>query len=482
MSSATPPPAGPPGQHGRPRPARTIELDATEIASEPVAPTPAAAEMPEEEPAAMTSASVESPPSAKPEEPAPETGSSPLAENGSRPEADIGAPAGSESPAAEGPSADARTASPGRGSKVWPPRDGTWRLIGVGVAGAVLTLAVVMIGGRFTARDNRVSALDARLARAEQELRDLSARPLSASVEPRTVNDLADRIARLEGALATPRPAPIDPALANRIATVEGEVKALAERIGVLARRSDEIAAIAGEARQRAESGAAALTEALQKLPRPGPAAAERAEVEALANRVATLERSLNGLESELSRRVASEAGDRAVRLAVVATALAAAVERGDPFAAELAMAKSLAADPKPLVLLEPFADSGLPSAAVLGRELSALVPALARAAGVSTSDGSFLQRLQANAEKIVRIRPVEDVPSDDPAAIVARVEARTTRADFADALAELAKLPVAARAPAQTWSAKVETRLKAVELCRRFAAEALAALGKTSP
>ena len=103
------------------------------------------------------------------------------------------------------------------------------------------------------------------------------------------------------------------------------------------------------------------------------------------------------------------------------------------------------------------------------------------KAAGTAPRDGGFLDRLQANAEKLVRVRPIEDAPGDDPAAILARIEVRAAQADIDGALAELAKLPAAARAPAQAWIAKAQARGKAVEASRRLAADSVAAL-KTTP
>src|SRR5207244_10326363 len=103
--------------------------------------------------------------------------------------------------------------------------------------------------------------------------------------------------------------------------------KSLTERIGVLARRSDEIAVIAGDAHGRGDANAIALAELTQRFARLGqPGVA------------------------------GGETGDRSVRLAVIAAGLRAAVERGEPFAAELAAAKSLAADPAALAPREPFA------------------------------------------------------------------------------------------------------------------------------
>ena len=166
----------------------------------------------------------------------------------------------------------------------------------------------------------------------------------------------------------------------------------------------------------------------------------------------------------------------------MAAAMLRAAVERGEPFTAELAAAKALAADPAALAPLERFAASGVPAAAALARELLALTPTLAQVSTMPARDGGILGRLQANAEKLVRVRPIEEIAGDDPAAVIARIEARAAQSDLAGALAELAKLPEEMRARARGFVAKAEARNAAVDLSRRFAAEAVAALTKPSP
>lgn len=165
----------------------------------------------------------------------------------------------------------------------------------------------------------------------------------------------------------------------------------------------------------------------------------------------------------------------------MVASALNAAVDRGAPYVAELGAAKAAAPDPKVLAALEPFAKAGVPGADALARELLALVPALAKAAGMASRDGGILDRLKANAERIVRVRPIDEVAGDDPVAVIQRIEARAAQGNLAGAMTEIAKLPAPARALAKEWIAKVEARNAAVEASRRFAADALAALGKPS-
>jgi hypothetical protein len=335
-----------------------------------------------------------------------------------------------------------------------------------------------MSAGLFTSRDRDpgTGPLETRLARVEQQIRDLANRPPPATTDPRVIEDLVSRLTRLEAAVANqPRPPNLDQALLNRLASLEGSLKAIEERVGLVARRTDDTDTIARDARARADAAAAAVADLARKVAALGPG--ERREVEAQASRLGGVEQSIKAIQAELEKRAASGAPDRTARLAVASAALNAAVERGDAFAAELAAAKTLAADAKALAPLDAFVATGVPSVAMLARELLALMPALAPAASGASRDAGFLDRLQANAEKLVRIRPLDAAPGDDPAAALARIEFKANQADLAGALAELAKLPEAARAPAQGWIAKAEARTAAVALSRRFAADAFAAL-----
>ena len=131
------------------------------------------------------------------------------------------------------------------------------------------------------------------------------------------------------------------------------------------------------------------------------------------------------------------------------------------------------------LAPLEIFAASGVPTDAALAQEFTRVAPAIIRAAGSPARDGSFLERLQSNAGKLVRIRPADEPAGDDPDAIVARAETRVRAGDLASAITELTKLTPAARAPAQTWIAKAQARGAALAGSRQFATDALAALGE---
>jgi hypothetical protein len=96
--------------------------------------------------------------------------------------------------------------------------------------------------------------------------------------------------------------------------------------------------------------------------------------------------------------------------------------------------------------------------------------------------DGGFIDRLQQNAERLVRIRPINEAPGDDAATVVARADVKAAHGDLSGALAELGSLPAAARAPAQGWMKKAEAQIAALSVARALADNAVAALAKAAP
>jgi hypothetical protein len=363
---------------------------------------------------------------------------------------------------------------------VRPPRRGSGRwwpgLLAGAVAGTIAGICIPFLlqaSGFISAGDGNTSALDARLSRVEAKLPDAPSPSERAGVDQKAFNDLAGRVAKLESAGTASRPG-LDTEASNRIATVEGDLKALTETVGILARRSDELATNARDARQRADTATAAVAD-LKAAPRT-PAAAS---TEKLEGEMQTLSSRAAAVESELAKRAGAQSNDRSGRFAVAAAALAAAVERGQPFATELAAVSTFSPDPKLLAPLSPFAATGVPTAAALAGELSALIPSLVAAAEELSPESSFLERLEAHAAKLVRIHRTQEAPGSDPATVVERIEIKAGKGDIAGALAELATLPPAVRAPAAGWMEKAQTRSAAVEASRQLTADALAGLSK---
>jgi hypothetical protein len=297
-------------------------------------------------------------------------------------------------------------------------------------------------------------------------------------MDQKKLDELAGRIDKLEGAIATARPMS-DTGPANRLSSIEGEFRALSESVGILGRRNDEIAGAVREARQRADTATAALADLMQKVTPVTVDAAKKMEsdLQNAFSRLAEVERAEKTIETELAKR--PDNLDLAARFALAATALNAAVESGKPFAPQLAAVRSLAATPSALAPLEPFAATGVPTTATAASELAALVPQLMAAGGAPTRDGSFFEKLQANAEKLVRIRPLDEAQGTDTPAVVMRAENKASKGDISGALAELETLPQAVRALAEPWMIKAHARLAAIEASRRLDTNAFAGIGK---
>jgi hypothetical protein len=307
--------------------------------------------------------------------------------------------------------------------------------------------------------------------------------PASSSPQPTdnaAIADISARLNKIEGVLATQKPAPPpqpDSALVSRLAAAESATKSLSDSLAALSHRVDDAAATAQNALAQAKSASTAADAAKSAAQ----AGVPRSDLDALAARITALESTAKTLADGLKHETAT-ADDRAARLTIAAEALRAAVERGTPYQAELAAVKSLGADPSATAPLEPFATAGVPGARALAHELASLTPALQQAADPASSDSSFLSRLESNAQHLVRITPVDAPPGDDPTSVVTRINVDAAHADIAAALADIAKLPDAAKPLAAAWVEKAQARDAAIAASRKLAADALAALSKPNP
>lgn len=300
------------------------------------------------------------------------------------------------------------------------------------------------------------------------------AAPAVAAPDNPALAGLSERLAKVETALAAPRS---DPGATARLASAEAETKSLAEAVTAITRRIDDAVTAAREARTRADAAQSAAGDADQKAARAGQDRVERSELDALAARVAALERSVKALNEEPSRRT-SVAASRAARLVVATSAMRTAVEHGDSYAGELAAARALGAEQDSLTALAGFAASGVPTTAALSRELTALIPAMRQTTGGASDKVGLLDRLQANAQKLIRVTPIDAV-GDDPETVLARIGAAAAADDLAGALAAILKLPDASRAVAAEWVKKARTRESLVLAARKIANDALVELAK---
>lgn len=351
-------------------------------------------------------------------------------------------------------------------------------VLAAGLAGAAAMSLVMMtlwLTGLVPIRYAGSTAMRARVTGLEMQMQDLQKRPAGAA-DTQAVDALTQRVAKMEESL-TKLPS-ADPALAERVAAADNAMKALGLALTALNRRSDDIAANTAQARERAEAAEKAVADlrgGLQDVSKAARAGASSADLEPLQQRIVALEQSAKTALAELAKASAS---DTAARLALSAAALRDAVLRGAPFTDELAQTKSLGADDKLLAPLAPFAASGLPSEKTLAVELGALLPGMIKAAGAPPPSANFIERLQANASQLVRVRPVDAPAGDDSAAVLARLDIDAAHADIAAALADLGKLTEAQRVPAQGWIVKAKARQAAAAAARQLAADTARALG----
>jgi len=285
-----------------------------------------------------------------------------------------------------------------------------------------------------------------------------AAPPPAPAVNSTAIDDLAARIASVES--KTGKPTAPDPAAVARVDALEKSVAGLRSDLSGLRTQSEKLASDVSAAKSAPRDAA------------PAP------DLSAINDRIAGLERAARAQGSAIAQESAKPADDVALRRIVAAALLDVLVRIGDPYPAALTAAKSLAPNPDTLKPLDGFATSGVPSPAVLSRELLALVPKLSPPPPESTAGTGLVDRLQAGAAKLVRIERTDAI-GNDPGNVVARVTAAALRNDYKEARRELLTLPASDRAAAQAWLEKADSRDAALAVSRQFADEAMTALAK---
>jgi hypothetical protein len=329
---------------------------------------------------------------------------------------------------------------------------------------------------RIAAADAAIKAQTDALAALGHRVDDVSAAAQSALTQANTATATAATAssnaadAAKSAAQAAVNHGNLD-ALSNRLESLEASVKTLSGSVAQADTARGTIDTLTGRV-ATLEASVKSLSDSTAQDN------AARADVAALGGRIAALENTVKTFPDQIARQTAS-ANDRAARSAIAAEALRAVVEGGAPYQAELAATQGLGADTTAVAALTPLAATGVPSAAALGQELAALMPALQQAAVPAANDGSLLGRLQANAQQLVHITPINAPPGDAPAAVTARIGVDAAHEDIAAALADIAKLPPAAQSVVAAWVQQARAREAALTAARNIAAAALAALAK---
>ncbi len=354
-----------------------------------------------------------------------------------------------------------------------PRRGGFGAAIAAGLAGGIVAtgvLAAVWYLGLLPAVPVTSNDGSAQIAALQKQVQELQSRPAPAT-DNQAVDALRQRLSKIESDIAKVPPG--DAAVSKKLTAADSAMKSLGVALAALTKRSDDIAAKANQAEQSAaaaEKAVSELRDSVKNAASQASSAVDPAQLAEVQKRIGALAQSVETVRAQIGK---TSATDTAARLALSAAALRDAVESGAPYQTELAQVKSLGADESTLAPLDTFAADGLPGKAALTQELRALIPTLMKASGSKAASGGFLERLQANARKLVRIRPTDAPAGDDPSAVLARLEAAAAKADIDGALAAIGKLPATARQQAADWVTKVVARQKALAAARQFASDA---------
>ncbi len=191
-----------------------------------------------------------------------------------------------------------------------------------------------------------------------------------------------------------------------------------------------------------------------------------------LGTRLGALEQSL----AALSAKVEAQAGQPKVALAIAASALKAAIERGSPFHSELETFAAIAPEAPGLTELRRYSEEGVATRADIVAETDAAAKAMIAAANPPPANAGFFERLLSSAESLVTVRPVGSVEGPGTPETVARMEVALKNGDLAKAIAEYDTLPEAAKAAGAAFADKIKARIAVEQLADGAVAAAMQA------
>ncbi len=272
---------------------------------------------------------------------------------------------------------------------------------------------------------------------------------------PAGIADLERRVAALEGASHSPASdssAPATADLARRVGALEAAPRGPAPaapdpRIDELAAKTEKLAADIASLRG-ATPDAATMTHLV-----------ERAEAAA-----------------QTARDVAAKRQSVEALLLAVGQ-LRDAVERGDPYAPELAAARKVAPAEAAGALdaLDAGSAAGVPRAQALIDAFPATADSVVRAALAPQEGDDIWQKLRREAAGLVSLRRI-DGHGDDPPAVAARAERMVREGNLAGAVDEMSALSGAPALAAKSWVAGASLRVAAERALSDLAAKTAAA------
>lgn len=346
---------------------------------------------------------------------------------------------------------------------------------------AAAAIAAVLVAGLLAAYDAfvRGGQDDAAVARLEERLAAVEA----TATQAQTTASAAEETAA--GAAAE-----FQASEEERAAALEGRIEERLAEIAATAQAASEAAASApGEERLAAlEQRLAELVERIDTQIAPVVTGFEAATADATGaaeEARAALEEARSGLVAEmqaLREAVAGEAQEtrRAYLAITAANAIVSALPAGTPYAGSLATLAEAGVSQETYAALEPFAETGAPTAETLRAAYVEVSPEIRRALTPEDAGdgvGSFFEGLFARAVRVEPVEGLEQPPGEpviDPTADVARA---LTIGDLPAAFSSWQALPERARAVSQDFGDLLAARIAAGDAARDAVDEARAAL-----
>jgi hypothetical protein len=329
-----------------------------------------------------------------------------------------------------------------------PARRGGMGLLAAGLVGGVVALAgagALQYAGILGAPGggSANTAGGSQIAELQAQVSDLAAaRDDDGSAQ--RIESLSADLGQLRNELASLKSA------AEAGAASGGDNEALTE----LSRKVGEI-----------ESSVAARPEAVDLTPINDRLAALEQQVHAAgdsaeqqASRLDALDRSL----ATVSGKVEEQADQPRIALAIAASALKSALERGAPFKAELETFAAISPEAPQLDALRAYAEKGVATRSEIAAQVAAAADAMVTADKPVDENAGFVQRLMSSAESLVKVRPIGAVEGAGVPETVARLEAAVNRNDFAAALSEYETLPEAVKAAGTDFATALRSRMEA--------------------
>ncbi|EJN05679.1 mitofilin family membrane protein [Phyllobacterium sp. YR531] len=217
-------------------------------------------------------------------------------------------------------------------------------------------------------------------------------------------------------------------------------------------------------------------------------------DTSAIDARIASLEEQLNASKQQVAQadgaaagattrldaleaKVNDTSGQANMALAMAATGLKAAVDRGEPYKAELDTYIAVAPAAGDLETLRSAETKGVPTVNTLASEFGDVAARIIASTRTVDPDAGILDRLWASASGLVEARPVGMVEGEGADAIAARIETHLNAGDLSAAIAEWEKLPDTAKAASVDFGNAMKARQNASAVVSKALSDALSGI-----